>query len=313
MQISVVTPAYKCSECIEELYNRLIKTFKNMKIDDFEIIYVNDGSPHNDWEEIKKICEKNKKVKGINLSRNFGQHRAITAGLDFAEGEWIVVMDCDLQDQPEEIQKLYDTAIKGYDVVFGRRYDRKDKFFKKLTSKLFNSFMTYLTGRKIDSSVANFSIINKKVKKQIINMKEQNRSYGLFVMWIGFKTAYIDIEHSERYKGKTSYNFRKSLNLAFDFAVSHSNKPLKIFVELGFSISFISFIYGIYLIFKYFMYKVPLQGWTSTMVSLYFIGGLIIANLGVIGLYIGKIFDEVKKRPIYVVQEKLNIEKSDII
>jgi dolichol-phosphate mannosyltransferase len=308
MKISVVTPAYKCSECIEELYRRLKATFDKMSIDDYEIVYVNDASPDNDWEIISKIAKKDSKVKGINLSRNFGQHRAITAGLDYAAGDHIVVMDCDLQDQPEEIVKLYAKIQEGYDVVFGRRYERKDKFLKKFFSKSFNMVFTYLTGRKVDNTVANFSIISKKVLNELKNIREQNRSYGLFLLWLGFDTAYVDIEHSRRYKGESSYTFKKALDFAMDIAVSHSNKPLKIFIKFGFSISFLSFLYGLYLIFKYFVYNTPLQGWTSMMVSLYFIGGLILANLGIVGLYIGKIFDEVKKRPIYSIKDKKNFK-----
>ncbi len=308
MKISVVTPAYKCSECIEELYRRLKATFDKMSIDDYEIIYVNDASPENDWEIISEIAKKDSKVKGINLSRNFGQHRAITAGLDYASGDHIVVMDCDLQDQPEEIVKLYAKIQEGYDVVFGRRYERKDKFLKKFFSKSFNMVFTYLTGRKVDNTVANFSIISKKVLNELKNIREQNRSYGLFLLWLGFDTAYVDIEHSKRYKGQSAYNFKKAMDLAIDFAVSHSNKPLKIFINFGLSISGFSFLYGIYLIWKYFFCNIPIQGWTSMMVSLYFIGGLILANMGLIGLYIGKIFDEVKARPLYSVKEKVNIK-----
>lgn len=310
-KISMVTPAYKCNDCIEELYNRLIATFKKMKISNYEIIFVNDSSPLNDWEIIENLCKKDNKVKGINLSRNFGQHRAITAGLKYATGDYIIVMDCDLQDRPEEIEKFYNEIKKGYDIVYGRRYNRRDGLLKKLNSKMFYLFMSYLIGRKIDGTVANFIMINKKVLKELNKIGEQNRSFGLFLMWLGFKDSYIDVEHSERYKGETSYNLRKAVKLAFEIAITHSNRPLKIFVELGFGISFISFLYGAFLIFKYFVYNVPLRGWTSTMVSLYFIGGLIIANLGIIGIYVGKIFDETKKRPIYVVSDELNIGEVD--
>lgn len=310
MKISVVTPAYKCSECIEELYRRLKATFDKMSIDDYEIIYINDASPENDWEIISEIAKKDSKVKGINLSRNFGQHNAITAGLDYALGDYIVVMDCDLQDQPEEIPKLYNKLKEGYDVVFGRRYERKDKFFKKLSSKLFNMVFTYLTDTKVDKSVANFSIIKKNVAYEYRKMKEKNRDYGLFIKWLGFNRSYVNIEHgaSKRRASKSSYTLKKMLNLAFDNIIAHSNKPLKISIKLGFIIVAIDIVYTIILFYKYFRYGTKITGWTSLMVSIWFFFGLVLANLGIIGVYVGKIFDEVKERKNYIVKEIINAD-----
>lgn len=307
MHISVVAPAYKCSECIEELYLRLTGTLKNMGIDDYELIFVNDGSPSNDWQIIKQLGEKDKRVKGLNLSRNFGQHKAITAGLDLSQGEWVIVMDCDLQDRPEEIPNLYFKAQEGYDAVFGKRANRKDGFLKQVFSKMFNKVFNYLLEQNLDNSIANFSILNKKVVDEIKKMREKARSHVLFVYWLGYNTTFIDIEHSERAAGKTSYTFKKSLNLAADFAISQSNKPLKMFIKFGFFISFVSFIYGTMLIVRYLVSKVPVAGWTSTMVSLYFIAGILLASMGVLGVYIGRIFDELKDRPIYAIKETLNI------
>lgn len=307
MHISVVIPAYKCSECIEELYQRLIITFRAMKVDKYEIIFVNDGSPHPDWEVIRTLCDRDNKVKGLNLARNFGQHKAITAGLDFAKGEWVVVMDCDLQDQPEEIPKLYAKVKEGHNIVFGRRHDRQDGFLKMVFSRLYNKLFNYLIEQKTDNSVANFSIMHRKVVNEIISMRENTRSHALLIYWLGFDVAYVDIDHSRRYLGKSAYNFRKSLSLAVDFAISQSNKPLKLFVKIGVAISAVAFFYGSYLIVNFYMNGVSLQGWTSIMVTMYFIGGLLLASLGILGIYIGKIFDEVKGRPIYAIKEKINI------
>lgn len=307
MHISVVTPAYRCNECINELYQRLIKTFKTMEINDYEILFVNDGSPNNDWEVIRRLCQKDEKVKGINLTRNFGQHKAITAGLDFAKGEWVIVMDCDLQDQPEDIPKLYTKTKEGYNVVLARRFNRKDHFLKKFFSKSFNILFSYLIEQKIDNTISNFSIISRKVINEIIKMRENNRSHVLQIYWLGFDIAYVDIEHSKRYKGSSSYNFKKSLNLAIDFSFSQSNKPLKLFVKLGSTISVISFIYGIYLIINYLINKTTLTGWSSIMISMFFIGGLLLSSMGILGIYVGKIFDEVKSRPIYTIKELTNI------
>ncbi|PRM91337.1 glycosyltransferase [Arcobacter cryaerophilus gv. occultus] len=300
--ISIITPVYGCCKSINNLYERLNKSLSTIT-ENFEIIMINDSSPDNAWEAIKELAQKDDRVKGINLSRNFGQHKAITAGLDYAKGDWIVVMDCDLQDQPEEIIKLYNKAIEGYDIVFGRRAERKDSFFKKLSSTLFYKVYDYFTESKIDNTIANFSIISKKVLDNLNKLKEQNRSYPLFVNWVGFKRTEINIEHAQREEGKSSYTFTKLMNLAIDSIVSQSNKPLKLSIKFGFIVAFLSLFYGIVLILKYFIFSIPIEGWTSVMVSIYFIGGLLFANMGILGLYIGKIFDETKNRPIYIVQE----------
>lgn len=300
--ISIVTPIYGCCQSLEMLYIRLEKTLTKIT-DDFEIIMVNDASPDNAWQTIQKLSQEDCRVKGINLSRNFGQHRAITAGLDYAEGDWVVVMDCDLQDQPEEIIKLYSKAQEGYDVVFGRRVLRKDSFFKKLGSKLFYKVYDYFTESQVDNTIANFSIISKKVLLSLQSMREQNRMYPLFVNFVGFKRTEVDIEHAQREEGKSSYTLSKLINLATDSIVAQSNKPLKLSITFGFIISLLSLLYGIWLISKYFIFGIPVPGWTSVMVSIYFIGGLLFANMGILGLYIGKIFDETKNRPLYLVQE----------
>jgi polyisoprenyl-phosphate glycosyltransferase len=302
VHISIVTPVYGCCKSLNNLYERLNKTLSTIT-DNFEIIMVNDSSPDNAWEAIKELAKKDNRVKGINLSRNFGQHKAITAGLDYAKGDWIVVMDCDLQDQPEEIIKLYNKVLEGYDIVFGRRVERKDSFFKKLSSKVFYKVYDYFTESKIDNTIANFSIISEKVLNTLKEMREQNRMYPLFINWIGFKRTEINIDHASREEGKSSYTLIKLINLAVDSIVSQSNKPLKLSIKFGFLISFFSLIYAFWLIFRYFIYSMPIEGWTSVMVSIYFIGGLLFANMGILGLYIGKIFDETKNKPIYIIQE----------
>lgn len=302
IHISVVAPVYGCSTNLEQLYIRLEKVLSSINID-FEIILVNDASPDNAWKTIKNLSQKDARVKGINFSRNFGQHKAITAGLDYAKGDWVIVMDCDLQDQPEEILKLYNKAQEGYDVVFGRRHQRKDSSLKRWGSKLFYKILDYFTESKIDNSIANFSIISSNVVIQLKKLREQNRLYPLFVNWVGFKRADIDIEHAEREEGKSSYTFKKLVDLAIDAIVSQSNKPLKLAIKFGFTMALLSLTYTLWLVLRYFIFSIPVAGWTSVMVSIYFIGGLLFANMGVLGLYIGKTFDETKNRPLYLVEE----------
>ncbi|ASN04616.1 glycosyltransferase family 2 protein [Virgibacillus necropolis] len=301
--VSVVIPVYGCETCLVELCNRVKTTIEKIPAQ-FEIILVNDASPDNAWETIKQVSSKDHRIKGINLSRNFGQHHAITAGLDHTIGDWIVVMDCDLQDKPEEITKLYVKAQEGYDVVFGNRTVRQDTWLKRTSSKLFYKFYDYLADRTSDHTVANFSICSKKVIESFRKMNEQNRFFPLFIKWMGYNTANVQVEHCQRQEGKSSYNIKKLVTLGTDAIISQSNKPLRLSIQFGFLISLVSFIYGLYLMFRYFFLFQPVPGWTSVMVSIYFIGGLIFFNFGILGLYIGKVFNETKARPIYLIQEK---------
>lgn len=309
IHISVVTPVYGCAASLDLLHKRLVKTLEKIT-GNFEIIMVNDASPDNAWNKIKALAKKDKRVKGINLSRNFGQHRAITAGLDYAKGEWVIVMDCDLQDQPEEIIKLYNRAQEGFDIVWARRVERKDTFCKRLNSKLFHIIYDYLTEKKSDSAIANFSIVSNRVILAWKKLREQNRNYPLFIEWLGFDSTAIDVEHACRSEGKSSYTMKKLIAFAIDSIVSQSNKPLKLSIQFGFLVSLSSFVFALYLILRYFLSGIPVAGWTSVMVSIYFIGGLLFANMGFLGLYIGKIFDESKGRPIYIIED-LTFKKED--
>lgn len=304
--ISVVIPLYNCAGSINELVNRLVNTLNPIS-SDFEIILVNDASPQNDWNIVMELAAKDMRIKGINLSRNFGQHYAITAGLDNTSGEWVVVMDGDLQDQPEEIIKLYNKAQEGYDIVFGRRYNRNDRYITKLMSRSFNKVFEYLADTKTDHTIANFSICNAKVINSFRMMGEKNRSYQHFIKWTGFNTGFVDIEHASRPEGKSSYSFKKRMELAIHIIVAHSNKPLRLSVGFGLLMTIVSFAYAIYLVLRYLLFSQPPTGWTSLMVSLYFLSGLLFLNMGIFGLYLGRIFDETKGRPLYIINHRLNL------
>lgn len=308
MYISVVIPVYGCKGALHPLHDRLVTALEKIT-EDFEIILVNDDCPQGSWEVIKEICEKDTRVIGLNMSRNFGQIKAIKAGLDHAQGEWVVVMDCDLQDQPEEIINLYSKAQEGYDVVFARREERKDSFFKKLGSKSFYKVYDYFTDGNYDNTICNFSICKKLVIENYLKMGEQNRAFVLFIKWMGFKQAAINVEHCMRAEGKSSYNFKRKFKLAAEIITAQSNKPLVFSIKIGFFVSLLAFIYAIYLVLKYIITGVSVEGWTSIIVSIYLVGGLILMNLGVLGLYIGYIFNETKNRPLYIIMEKLNYKK----
>ncbi len=307
IDISVIIPVYKNERFINELVSRLKLTLNSIT-NHFEIILVNDGSPDNSWEIIKQNAVNDSRVTGIRFARNFGQHIAITAGVDYCSGHWLVVMDGDLQDRPEEIPKLYQKARGGYDVVFARRKVRKDNFFKKIMSKLFYKILDRLVDGRTDPAVANFGIYSRKVIDYYKKMRERSRLFPLVIRWLGFKTAYVVVEHGERTSGKSAYTLPKKINLALETIISMSNKPLKISIKFGFFISFISFLFGLWLIIKYLVWGIPVMGWTSLIVSFYFIGGLLLSIVGILGVYIGKIFDEVKNRPLYVIDEVVKIE-----
>jgi len=301
-KISVVVPVYGCGESLSALYERLKESLSIIS-EDFEIILVNDTSPDNAWDVIKQLVSNDDRVKGINLARNFGQHKAIAAGLSLAKGDWVVVMDCDLQDRPEEIVKLYNKAQEGYDAVFGQRINRQHSKRKKWASRAFIAVYDYLTDSKTDPTIGNFSIISRKVVEGLKTLKEQHHPYTFFVIWLGFKRTYVEIEHAERESGTSSYNFKRLIQLAMDNIASQSNKLLNMSVKLGVLLSLASALYALYLVLRYFTMDEVAPGWTSVMVSIYFIAGLLFANLGLIGFYLGKIFDETKNRPLYVIDE----------
>ena len=304
--ISVVSPVYKAERIVEELIKR-VKTVLAQITENYEIILVNDCSPDNSWEMIVQESEKEHRIKGINLSRNFGQHYAITAGLDYAKGDWVIVMDCDLQDSPEEISKLYDKAKEGWDIVVAKRVKRQDKLFKRLSSKLFNWIYASLSGIDVNSSTANFGIYHSQVINEYNKMPEVARSFPSLIRYIGFKSCIIDVRHSKRSEGASSYTFSKLFYLAGDVILSNSNKPLKICITLGFIMSIISFLMAFYNLMAYYFGLIEVPGFTTTVFSIWFIGGLMLTFIGIISLYIGKIFNQVKGRPLYIISEMVNI------
>lgn len=308
IEISVVIPVYGCRACLEELHRRLGSALAAIT-QSYEIILVNDACPQNSWEDIKQIALKDPRVKGLDLSRNFGQIRAITAGLHHAGGDWVVVMDCDLQDQPEEIIRLYHKAQEGYDVVFARRAVRKDTFLKKLSSRVFYAIYSYFTAGAFDSTICNFSISRRMVMDGYKRMGDQNRAFTLFIKWMGFKSTAIDIDHDERGSGKSSYTFKKQLHLALEIITTQSNKPLILSIKVGLSVALMSFLYALFIVVRYFTQGISVSGWASLIVSIYFVGGIILAQLGVLGLYIGYVFDQTKARPLYVVREIVENQK----
>lgn len=305
MKLSVISPIYKGEKMLDELVSRIeasVETFTK----DYEIILVNDCSPDDSWNRIKEICAKDKKVKGVNLSRNFGQHYAITAGLTESTGEWVVVMDCDLQDRPEEIPNLYQKAQEGYDTVLAQRIERKDGYFKRLSSILFNTTFAFLTDQDQDKTVGNFGIYHRQVINAVLSMGDSVRWFPLMVKWVGFNIAYLPVEHAERAEGKSSYSFRRLFSVASDNMIAFSNKPLRLMLQFGFFVVVISVLVALFYLGRYISGGIAVDGFTTMVLSMWILGGIIIMMIGMTGIYIGKTFDKTKGRPIYIIRDKLN-------
>lgn len=302
--VSVVSPVYLASGLVPELVRQLRGVLSGTK-SSYEIILVDDCSPDESWAEIQKASAAYPEVRGIKLSRNFGQHYAISAGLSRARGMRVVVMDCDLQDKPSEIPKLLAKAGEGYDVVLARRANRRDAWLKRTSSRMFYGVLGWLIGVKQDPTVANFGVYSSKVIAAINSMPETIRYFPTMVRWVGFRMTTVDVEHAGRETGKTSYSFKKLLNLALDICLAYSDKPLRIVVGTGFVVSLIGFCFAAYTVFLSIEGKIVVLGYASLIVSLWILSGLIILIVGVVGLYVGKAFEGIKGRPAFIVAEEV--------
>lgn len=292
---------------LDELVRRIVASVTPIT-DEYEIILVNDHSPDNSWAEIVKLCEKNNNVKGLDLSRNFGQPYAITAGLSYSSGEWVVVLDCDLQNRPEEIPRLYHKAIEGYDIVYACRTERADKFMKRMSSIVFHKVYNYLSGLNTNKEIAEFGIYHRKVVETYCRIPEYARTFCELVQTLGFRKSTIGVEHDARAEGESSYTLGRLLQLSFNAMISNTNKPLQLAVALGFGMAAFSLVLNIVNIFAGFIGWNEVPGYTTTIFSIWFVGGLILMMMEVLGLYVGKIFDQVKGRPIFIVRDSLNFD-----
>jgi glycosyltransferase involved in cell wall biosynthesis len=303
--ISVVSPVYRS----ESLVLRLVEEIRTaLKGRSFEIVLVDDGSPDGSWHRIQEACARFPEVRGVLLSRNFGQHYAISAGLRLSRGQNIVVMDCDLQDRPSEIPRLLAKAKEGYDVIQARRTVRSDGFWKKFGSACFYRLLEYLTGFPQDPSIANFGVYSRKVVDAINDLPESIRYFPTMVRWVGFSRVSVDVEHQKRPAGRTSYRFSKLLHLALDICLANSDKPLRLVVMVGFLISGIGFLFAFFVGWQAFQGKIQVLGYASLMVSLWSLSGLTILIVGVVGLYVGKSFEGIKRRPPFIVAQRINFE-----
>lgn len=302
----MVSPVYGASSLLPELVQRLHHSLSSLT-PEYEIILVEDHSPDNSWEVISLLAAEDQRVTGISLSRNFGQQNALQAGLDEANGDWIVTLDCDLQDPPEHIEDLLTKAREGYDIVFASRVNRQDPPGKKLASRIFNKLLGYLSETQVDHTVANFVLYSRKSLDAMKSLGDYYRYYPMINRWIGFRTARVEVPHAARKDAKrSSYSFRKRLVLAVMTILAFSDKPLRLVMKLGIWLVFFSALIALTLVARYFILGVSVSGWLSVFLSIWFLSGIIILILGIIGLYLGKIFETVKHRPTYIIKEKIN-------
>jgi dolichol-phosphate mannosyltransferase len=313
-EISVIIPVYNEVENIEHLFNRLVPVVESIS-DNYEIIFVNDGSTDSSLDKIISCAEKNPKVFYINLSRNFGHQIALSAGLNHSNAQCAVILDSDLQDPPELIPELYSKFKEGNDVVYAKRHKRKgESFIKIITAKLYYRLLRQLVSFDIPLDAGDFRLLSRRVVLEINKMPERNKFLRGQIAWLGFKQTHVLYERESRKGGKSSYSYAKMFRLAFDGITGFSDKPLLLVSRLGFLISFFSFLIILYAIFSHFILKETITGWTSLIISAAFIGGIQLLSIGVIGQYISRINTNVKNRPLYIVQSSniKNQKKKDV-
>ncbi len=307
MKLSIISPVYNAELIVSELVERISNVCRQNEYD-FEILLVEDGSPDKSWEKIKENYSKNDRVVGIKLTRNFGQHAAITAGIAHASGDYVIVMDCDLQDSPEYIPDLIGKAKDGYDVVYTVKKNRKHGKLKNVTARLYQRLFNWLVSDQdhmsYSSQIGSYSLMSRRVSESFLKVGDYRRHFLIILRFLGYNSTYIEIEHAPRLEGKSSYSLRKLLNHALDGIISQSTKLLKLTISVGLIISFCSMILGALIIIQALFFE-SAPGWASTMVVVLFIGGLTIMSIGVSALYIGSIAEQVRNRPIFITDEIL--------
>lgn len=310
MHLSVVIPVFNEEENIVPLFDRLIKTINTVSLDLAEFIFVNDGSSDKTLEKIQGLSPTgNIVVRVIDLSRNFGHQVAVTAGLDHSDGDAVVIIDADLQDPPELIPEMLSKLNNGFDVVYAQRRNRKgESWLKKATAKWFYRILANITSVSIPIDTGDFRVVSRRVVEVLKEMPEREKFLRGQIAWIGFDQTFVEYDRAERLSGDTGYTWSKMMGFALDGITSFSNFPLKVATISGFIMSFVSFLLMLYALYSRFVLKVYEPGWTSLMLSVLFIGGIQLVSIGIIGEYIGRISNNVKQRPLYLVKGKKTIE-----
>lgn len=304
LEISVVIPTYKAELCLAELHARLTNCLNALGLE-YEIIYVDDRSPDNSWSVLEQLVI-GSSARAIRLSRNFGQHAAIAAGLSRSRGKWAVVMDCDLQDPPEAIAKLYQKAQSGYDIVLAKRIRRQHSIYRKLTSKLFAALLRTLSTKQFSEDYGSLSIISRTVIDEYLKFTERGRHYILILLWLGFKSTFIEYEHGVRFAGKSAYTLQTLFKHAVQGIFFHSTIGLYFIIYTGFSLSLLGLVTGVSIWWCCMVHSIAgvIVGCGSVIALILFIGGTILLSNGVVGLYIAQAFEQVMNRPVFVIEKE---------
>jgi dolichol-phosphate mannosyltransferase len=308
---SVVIPVFNEEAVIHETYRRLTGVMAGVG-GTYELIFINDGSVDQTKRILTQLAEADKRVKLVDFSRNFGHQIAITAGMDYASGDAVIVIDADLQDPPELIADMIEKWREGYDVVYAVRKERKgETAFKRWTASFFYRVLKVIANIDIPVDTGDFRLISRPVCEVMKRLKERNRFVRGLVSWIGFKQTAITYVREERHAGQTKYPLKKMIKLSWDGITSFSHIPLLISTRIGWIVSLCSFIYGLYLIFKRLFFNSFVQGWASLMVVILFLNGVLFFILGIFGQYIARIYDETRERPLYIVKETIGFEEGE--
>nr|WP_051135085.1 glycosyltransferase family 2 protein [Paenibacillus alvei]ADG29300.1 putative family 2 glycosyltransferase [Paenibacillus alvei] len=311
-KLSIVVPMYNEEENIEYFYSKITNVLESNNYQ-YEIVCVNDGSKDQTLSRISEIAEKDKRIKVIDLSRNFGKEIAMTAGLRYSTGDAVIPIDADLQDPPELIPQLIEKWQEGYDVVYATRARREgETFVKKATAHLFYRFIQKITRINIPADTGDFRLMSRQVVDALNQLPEQHRFMKGLFSWVGFRQTSIIYQREPRFAGKTSFNYWKLWNFAIEGITSFSFAPLQIAMYLGFAISILALIYAGFMIVSTLVGGNPVPGYPSLMVAILFFGGVQLITLGVIGEYIGRIYNETKRRPLYLVREVINLSNKKI-
>ncbi|MEE0894808.1 MAG: glycosyltransferase [Bacteroidales bacterium] len=308
MDLSVIIPSYNEERNVGIMHERLTKTLSEIT-DSYEMIFVNDCSKDQTLLRIKELAERDSHVKYLSFSRNFGHQIAVSAGLDFCTGEAVVIIDGDLQDPPELITQMYERYKKGYKVVYAKRKTREgETWFKKATAKIFYRLLASMTSIDIPVDVGDFRLIDRVIVEHLRNMPEKSKYIRGQIAWIGYKQTFVEYHRDARLYGTTNYPLKKMLRFALDGITAFSDKPLKIASGLGIFSAIVSLLALVYALVSHFCFHTTITGWTSLILSVLFIGGVQLITIGIIGEYIARINNDVRNRPLYILDEK-NIDK----
>lgn len=307
---TIIVPIYNEELVIPETYARLTRVMEQTG-DGYELLFINDGSRDSSAAIIGTLCASDSRVRLLNFSRNFGHQAAITAGMDYALGQAVVIIDADLQDPPETILPMIEKWKEGFEVVYGKRKKRKgETFFKKVTAKAYYRFLRSMTAVDIPSDVGDFRLIDRKVVDAMKRLPEKNRYVRGLVSWVGFRQTWVEYVREERFAGGTKYSLKKMIRLAMDGITAFSYKPLKLATGLGIFISVMSFLY-LAIVFFQGLFTDTVTGWASTIAVILFSQGIVLMMLGLMGEYIGRIYDEIKNRPMYLIREEVGFKRED--